>query len=371
MYDALRGNDELLPGSFSGHERNHLFLNREGKQFSDLGSISGLDHEGDSRSFASLDYDRDGWIDQIVVNANAPLIKLYRNQAGYRNDRNPGGMIAVRLVGGNQNAAPSSQWSNRDGIGARVTLKAGELQLMREQRAGEGFAAQNSATMLIGVGTASQIENLTIQWPAGGKQTESNIPVGSLVTVYEDPATAPNGAPFEIEPYQRNARPGTPAQHQLTSHRFTGKQLNIHPAGRPAALRLFTTMATWCPACKFWQTQARAISNEFSDKEVQLYGIPVDPEDNGEKLDDYVTEYQPAYEILRDLSSTQLETITAITDAKFGRDALPATVVTNTDGIVLLVTAGLPPRSDLRRLLNEQGNRNGKSDGELRRETLP
>ncbi len=353
-WNALRGSDLLLPSSFSGHERNHFFLSDQGEQFRDLGSISGLDHIGDSRAFSWLDYDRDGWLDFVVVNANAPMVNLYRNQIGYRSDINQGGIVAVRLVGGNQDATPSDQWSNRDGIGARVTLKAGELNLTREHRAGEGFAAQNSATILIGVGSATAIDTLTIQWPGGTKQTRSDIPIGSLVTVYENPETAPAGQSFAVEPYHRNARPGPPAAHQLTSRRFTGKELNIHPPGPPAALRLFTTMATWCPACKLWQTQVRALSTEFSKEEVQIYGVPIDPEDTSEKLDDYIAEHHPAYEMLRNLSPPEVEAITAISDEKFSTGALPTTVVTDQNGIVLLVTSGLPNVSDLRRLLSEQ-----------------
>ncbi len=352
---ALRGGDELIPGSFSGYERNHLFLSGEGKSFTDLGSISGLDHVGDSRSFASLDYDRDGWLDFVLVNANAPLVKLYRNQIGYRSGNDQGGIIAIRLVGGNHGATPSRQWSNRDGIGARVTVKAGALQLAREQRAGEGFAAQNSATLLLGVGTAPVVDNLTIEWPGGTTQTASDIPTGSLVTVYENPETAPAGQSFAVEPYRRNARRGSPALHQMTSRRFTGKELKIHPAGPPATLRVYTTMATWCPACKFWQTQGNALVKEFSDDEIQFYGIPIDPEDTDEKLNEYIADYRPAYEILRGLSPAESGAITDISNVKFGKGTLPTTVVTGSNGIVLLVVPGMPARSDLLRLLNEEG----------------
>lgn len=353
---AFRGGAHLLPSSFSGHERNHFFLSQQGKQFTDLGSISGLDHIGDSRSFATLDYDRDGWLDFVLVNANAPMVKLYRNQMGLRSGDDQGGIIAVRLVGGNQDATPSHKWSNRDGIGARITLEAGELNLLRELRAGEGLAAQNSATMLIGVGSAAAIDTLTIHWPGGTKQTQSDIPIGSLVTVYENPKTAPAGQPFAIEPYHRNVRSGPPAAHQLTSRRFTGKELNIHPPGPPATLRLFTSMATWCPACKLWQTQVRALSTEFSKEEIQIYGAPIDPEDTSEKLDAYIAEHHPAYEMLRNLSRPEVEAITAISNEKFGTGALPTTVVTDPNGIVLLVTSGLPNVSDLRRLLSEKNN---------------
>ena len=77
---------ELIPGvSHSGHERNRLFLNRAGEQFVDVSGVSGLDDAADGRSFALLDFDRDGWLDIAVVNANAPLLRLYRN--GFRQSK--------------------------------------------------------------------------------------------------------------------------------------------------------------------------------------------------------------------------------------------------------------------------------------------
>ena len=71
-----------LRHSFSGHERNHLFLNRDGKRFDDVSVISGLDNIADSRAFVYWDYDRDGWQDIALVNANYPLLNFYRNEIG-------------------------------------------------------------------------------------------------------------------------------------------------------------------------------------------------------------------------------------------------------------------------------------------------
>ena len=142
----------LAGASLSGHERNHVFLNESGSDFRDVSGLSGLDHPGDSRSFAILDYDRDGWQDLALVNANAPLLQLFRNRIG--ESGGSGGMVAVRFEGGNHSGASGSGWSARDGYGARVVVDAAGRQLVREHRSGEGLAAQNSATLLVGVGDA-------------------------------------------------------------------------------------------------------------------------------------------------------------------------------------------------------------------------
>ena len=97
-------------------------MSAQGEQFYDIGAISNLDHPGDSRAFAILDYDRDGWLDIAMVNANAPLLQLFRNQIGSQADATGKGQaLALRFVGGNNDAEPSASWSNRDGYGAMVT----------------------------------------------------------------------------------------------------------------------------------------------------------------------------------------------------------------------------------------------------------
>ena len=123
-----------FPLSFSGHERNHLFVNEHGKRFTDLSGLSGLDSPADGRGFALCDYDRDGWADIAVVNANAPWLTLYRNQL--RSCRPDHEMIAIRFQGGNRTARSSAQWSNRDGYGARVELEIEKDRIVREHRCG-------------------------------------------------------------------------------------------------------------------------------------------------------------------------------------------------------------------------------------------
>ena len=189
--------------SHSGHERNHLFLNSEGRQFSDISGVSGLDSDGDGRAFAILDFDRDGWPDLALVNANAPLLQLFRNRmAEFAENVRPAAMIAIRFVGGNASPAPSAEWSNRDGYGALVTVELDEtMSLVREHRCGEGMGAQNSATLLVGIGDRKATGRLTVRWPSGVVQELPSVPAGSLVTVHENPADSPAGTPFVVHRY--------------------------------------------------------------------------------------------------------------------------------------------------------------------------
>jgi hypothetical protein len=194
---------KLVVHSLSGKERNHYFANRGGKEFTDLSALSGLDDLGDGRGWALFDYDRDGWQDVALVNANKPLFSLYHNTmpaAGVK-----GGVIAVKFVGGNKTAAPSPM-TNRDGYGALLTAALGDITLTREHRCGDGFAAQHSAIMMLGLGERPEAKTITIRWPSGKTATVENIPEGTLLTCWENPADAPDGTAFTRGTWRRAAQ---------------------------------------------------------------------------------------------------------------------------------------------------------------------
>ena len=193
--------DRLLSGaSLSGNERNHLFLNVEGRSFHELSGVSGADSPADGRAFALLDYDGDGWQDLAVVNANSPLLQLFRNRMA---KRATGRMLAVRLVGGNWTPRASSEWSARDGYGAVVSVDLPTGTIVREQRAGSGFSAQNSSLLRIGLGAVDRVPELRVRWPSGKTQIAEEVPAGALVTVYENPQHSPIRKTFVVAPYGR------------------------------------------------------------------------------------------------------------------------------------------------------------------------
>jgi hypothetical protein len=118
-----RQGDKILVHSLHGGERNRYFANRGGSSFVDISGLSGLDISADSRGFAILDYDRDGWQDVALVDAKEPLFNLYHNEMAAVGLK--GGMIALRFIGGNKTPAPSKEFACRDGYGASVTVDLG------------------------------------------------------------------------------------------------------------------------------------------------------------------------------------------------------------------------------------------------------
>ena len=175
--------------SLSGHETNRFFLSRNGEQFADLSGLAGLDHTGDGRSLALLDFDRDGRQDLVIASANAPKLTLFRNEIGLDASHKP--TVAVRLIGGNRGAIASGEWSNRDSIGATILAEVDGKPILRHLQAGEGFSAQNSNTLLFPVGRDGEITRLEVRWPSGKSRSVPALKAGSLATIYENSEEAP------------------------------------------------------------------------------------------------------------------------------------------------------------------------------------
>ena len=158
--DEFRGNI-----SWNGYEHNVLLRNdgpaSDGTlQFSDVAMATGADDIRDARGVATADFDNDGDLDIIINNnpgdsgrAELSRATLLRNNVGERRN-----WLAIELRGTE---------SNRDAVGASVTLEVGNEKLMRLVTAGSGFASQQSARLYFGLGDKTEIDVLTVRWPNG------------------------------------------------------------------------------------------------------------------------------------------------------------------------------------------------------------
>ncbi len=322
-----------------------------------MSTVSGLDAIADSRSFVTWDFNRDGWQDIALVNANSPLLEVYRNDIGQlatTSDATSGNYVALRFVGGNHKPTPSDQWSCRDGYGAMVTVNANENILKRELRCGEGFAAQNSNTLLIGIGDCKLVESIAVRWPSGRRQTITDVVAGMLVVVYENPEHSPNHNTFVQTPYQQ-PRPvvsnplASPPRDLLQGFK------DIASSNEPRArLTLYVSMATWCADCKREQPQIAHLRQSFSSGELAIYGVPVDGNDTEQKLREYIGAQTPPYRLLTGLRPEQREAFQSAIKRSLQTVALPSTIVTNISGQILMASEGVPTTSEIAKIL--QGN---------------
>jgi hypothetical protein len=338
-----------ITNSFSGGETDHLFISDKGKQFYDLDLLSGLAHPGDGRTVCLLDYDRDGWSDHVVSSANVPTLQLYRNRIGEElyPDAPGARVVALRYVGGNDQATPSSEWSARNGYGAIARLDVAGETLLREHRCGDGRSAQHSATMLVGIGDAPVVDRVRVNWPGGRKQVSGEVPVGSLVTVYENPADSPTGEAFVIEPYLRSVLSDGDALGTAAGERM---EFDLPGSDGLARLNVVTAMSTHCATCKAKQPQVATLREAFGD-EVGLFGVGTDLAEDSDVLAAYTAKHAPAYDVLPDLPVAQRQALKEHVIESVGDDLTPVSVVLGPGGEVLATVPGIPSVSDVRRLL--------------------
>jgi len=157
----------------------HLFRNLGDKRFEAVTPESGeaLRRPMVGRGAAYADYDNDGDLD-ILVSTNGGPARLLRNDGGNRNR-----FLRVRTVGTR---------SNRDGIGARVTVTtAGGGKLWGLVRTGSSYCSQSELPLTFGLGSATGPNRVEVAWPSGRVDVLTDVPANSTITVEEGKGLAP------------------------------------------------------------------------------------------------------------------------------------------------------------------------------------
>ena len=165
--------------SFSGNERNCAFLNIGESRFVNVSAVSGFDFPDDSRAVGRVDWDDDGDLDLWITNRNGPQLRFLRNDQPTDNH-----WISLRLQGA---------VSNRDAIGARVEVFAGDVAkpIVRTLRSGDGYLTQSSKTIHIGLG-ATKTCSVNVAWPSGLTSSFANLQTNQHYRLVEkDPVAKP------------------------------------------------------------------------------------------------------------------------------------------------------------------------------------
>ncbi len=152
--------------------RQHFLLHRntgDGK-FEDLTKDSGLQNLPlkSRRGAAFGDLNNDGLIDVVVTNLGEPPTVLL-NTTDNKNQR-----IDFKLV---QNG------TNKNAIGARVTLKTDKRKLMQEVEAGASYLSQNDFRLHFGFGADEKIQSIEVRWSDGKTETIKDFAPNRILTV--------------------------------------------------------------------------------------------------------------------------------------------------------------------------------------------
>ncbi len=152
-----------------------LFHNRGNGKFDDVSEKIGASFRLPmvGRGAAYLDFDNDGDLDLVFSISNGPA-RLLRNDGGNAND-----MLRVRLIGTR---------SNRDGIGAKVSIKLanGALQ-MQMVKSGSSYLSQSELPLTFGLGKPApgNAVSLGIVWPGGRKENIAGVAANQFITIEE------------------------------------------------------------------------------------------------------------------------------------------------------------------------------------------
>jgi enediyne biosynthesis protein E4 len=170
------GNLDLYIVNISREAPNRLFHNNGNGTFTDMASQAGVgaklpgNGRGSDATFG--DYDNDGFPDLMVDNGGGTSVGTY---ILYRNNGNSNHWLKVALRGTR---------SNRSGIGAKLRLVAGGKTQYTEYT-GQHYMGQNYIPIHFGLGQATSVGSLTIQWPSGTRQKLTNIAANQTITVVE------------------------------------------------------------------------------------------------------------------------------------------------------------------------------------------
>jgi len=157
-------------------ERNFLFRNQGAGSFREVGASFGgaLSQENVARGAAPGDIDSDGDLDVLVTRCGGPAL-LLENEG----ERPPS--LTIALVG---------RKSNRDGVGARATLRAGERTAIREVKSGMSYLSQGTLEIHFGLGERGTADSLEVRWPSGATDAIPNPSPGRLLVVEESSTRA-------------------------------------------------------------------------------------------------------------------------------------------------------------------------------------
>jgi uncharacterized repeat protein (TIGR01451 family) len=190
---------------------NSLYRNDGGGDFTALSNEMTNDG-GLSFGCAWADYDRDGDLDLVVANRKGTGNFFYRNDRGACKN-----WVSVKLAG---------TISNKSAIGARVSLTAtinGKTVTQTREvtaQSGGGIGGQNEMVLNFGLGNATVVNLIVVEWPSGYSQSLANQPINRRLNITEDNAGEVSGRVYWEENINCNGGlPTPPLASQTATYR--------------------------------------------------------------------------------------------------------------------------------------------------------
>jgi thiol-disulfide isomerase/thioredoxin len=296
---ALRSDqNQLMFGqgfSFSGYERDPLYLNLGGKKFTDISGVSGIDSITDGRAGVFADFDNDGDLDVFSTTIQNQAHLLFRNNVGQDNN-----FLRIVLEGDAQ--------TGPDAYGAVVRVKTSAGILTKIKSGGSGFISQHDPRLLFGLGKDSRAESIEVTWSNGEiEKFASDAASGSTLllkrgagkaqTVAVGKTSLPNPL-TKTEIFARNLKIkiGNPLPN-FAVKTMNGAASSLKKQFKPGRQTLINIWATWCVPCAKEMPELQRMRSPLAARGVDLIGINVDTE-KGVNVKGYAASKRVTYPIL-------------------------------------------------------------------------
>ncbi len=296
---ALRSDqNQLMFGqgfSFSGYERDPLYLNLGGKKFTDISGVSGIDSITDGRAGVFADFDNDGDLDVFSTTIQNQAHLLFRNNVGQDNN-----YLRIGLEG--------DEKTGRDAFGAVVRVKTSAGILTKIKSGGSGFISQHDPRLLFGLGKDKRAEWIEVTWANGTvEKFESDAASGSTLLlkrgagVAQTVAVGKTNLPNPLTKTEIFAR-GLKIEIGKQLPDFAVKTMNgaassMKKQFKPGRNTLINIWATWCVPCAKEMPELQRMRPQLAARGVDLIGINVDTE-RGANIKGYVANKRVTYPIL-------------------------------------------------------------------------
>ena len=295
---ALRGDQSgLMFGqgfSFSGYERDPLYLNLGNKKFMDISGVSGIDSITDGRAGVFADFDNDGDLDVFSTTIQNQAHLLFRNNVGQ-----DGNHLRIVLEGGVKNT--------RDAFGSVVRVKTSAGILTKIKSGGSGFISQHDPRLLFGLGKDPRAESVEVTWANGNvERFAGDFVAGKTFTLKEGTgqavgvALAKTSLPDPLTKAEIFARSlkiqiGRPLP-DFAVKRLNGVKSSVRKQFKPGRQTLINIWATWCIPCAKEMPELEKIRQQLASKNIDILGLNVDTE--SADIRRYATEKRVTYTIL-------------------------------------------------------------------------
>jgi thiol-disulfide isomerase/thioredoxin len=275
---------QLMSGegfSFSGYERDPLYLNLGTKKFMDISGVSGIDSITDGRAGVFADFDNDGDLDVFSTTIQGQSHLLFRNNVGQ-----DGNYLRIALEG--------NERSGRDAFSAVVRVKTSQGTLTKIKDGGSGFISQHDPRLLFGLGRDERAEWIEVTWPHGKVERFAGDARAGTTLLLREGAGRAEGLTLaraklpdpltRAEAFARGLKIRVGQKLPTLAVKSMGSAAaSREPARpgqylRPGRRTLINVWATWCTPCAAEMPELEKLRTGFAARGLDLVGLNVDSE---------------------------------------------------------------------------------------------